>query len=314
MKDIAYVKQRIKKIYYYLSETVKINLSPNQRVIKLKNGFKDSPEIIDRLNYYCKDLAEFKVSKDGTSIGEFKKTKSFAYFADTKRIVRYFSKKFKFDYLFGDIIHIPDTPSFLKSRPISDDNQNSVLLKLNSIRHYQFINDEILFVNKKSIAVWRGHIYQEHRQILVDEFHSNKLCDVGHCDDKKSQEASYKGFMSVDEQLTYKYIISVEGKDVATNLKWIMSSNSLCFMRKPRYETWFMEGRLQANYHYVELKDDFSDLEEKIAFYNSNPDKALEIISNAQSYILQFLDAESEEALGVLVAEKYFKASGQLSQ
>ena len=73
MKDIAYVKQRIKKIYYYLSETVKINLSPNQRVIKLKNGFKDSPEIIDRLNYYCKDLAEFKVSKDGTSIGEFKK-------------------------------------------------------------------------------------------------------------------------------------------------------------------------------------------------------------------------------------------------
>ena len=314
MKDIAYVKQRIKKIYYYLSETIKINLPPNQRVIKLQNSFKDSPEMVDRLNYYCKDLPNFNVSKKATSIHIFKKTKSFAYFADTKRIIRYFSKQFKFDYLFGDIIHIPAIPSFLKSRPISDDNRNSVLLKLNSIRHYQFIDDGTMFVNKKNIAVWRGHIYQEHRQILVDKFHSNKLCDVGHCDDKKSQEASYKGFLSIDEQLTYKYIISVEGKDVATNLKWIMSSNSLCFMRKPRYETWFMEGRLQANHHYVELEDDFSDLEEKISYYNSNPEKALEIISNAQSYILQFLDAESEEALGVLVAEKYFKASGQLSQ
>jgi hypothetical protein len=85
-------------------------------------------------------------------------------------------------------------------------------------------------------------------------------------------------------------------------------------MRRPRYETWFMEGRLQAGFHYVELNDDFSDLEEKVAYYNSNPEEALKIINNAQNYILQFLDEESEEALGVLVAEKYFKASGQLSQ
>ena len=313
MKDLAYVKQRIKKIYYYLSETIKINLPPKQRVIQLKSSLKNNTAAMERLDYYCKDLASFSVSNEAIGIGRFKKTKSFAYFADTRRVVRYFSKQLKFDYLFGDIIHIPDTPSFLKSRPISDNNQNSVLLKLNSIRHYQFIDDEVLFEEKKGIAVWRGHIYQEHRQILVDKFHSNKLCDVGHCDDKKSKEIGYKGFLSIDEQLAYKYIISVEGKDVATNLKWIMSSNSLCFMRKPRYETWFMEGQLRANYHYVELKDDFSDLEEKIAYYNSNPEEALVIIDNAQNYILQFLDTDIEEALGGLVAEKYFKASGQLS-
>jgi hypothetical protein len=75
-----------------------------------------------------------------------------------------------------------------------------------------------------------------------------------------------------------------------------------------------MEGRLRAGFHYVELNDDFSDLEEKVAYYNSNPEEAHAIIKNAQNYTLQFLDEESEEALGVLVAEKYFKASGQLSQ
>jgi len=312
MKDIAYLKQRLKKINYYLSETVIINLPGRLKIKKLKVLLESDPALMARVNYYCKDRPSFVVSDKAVSIKSFKKTKSFAYFADTKRIVRYFSKVTRFDYLFGDIIHIPDTPCFLKSRPISEDNQNSVLLKLNSIRHYQFVQDNKSFESKKNLAVWRGHIYQEHRQILVDNFHSNKHCDIGHCDDKKSNDICYKGFLSIDEQLSNKYIISVEGKDVATNLKWIMSSNSLCFMRRPRYETWFMEGRLEPNVHYVELNDDFSNLEEKIHYYNENPSESLEIINNAQAYTQQFLDRDIEEALGILVAEKYFKLSNQI--
>lgn len=36
--------------------------------------------------------------------------------------------------------------------------------------------------------------------------------------------------MSVEDQKRYRYIVSLEGYDVATNLKWIMNSNSLCLM------------------------------------------------------------------------------------
>ena len=314
MKDIAYVKQRIKKIYYYLSETVKINLPVKKFNSNSNLEVKQNNYIHERVNYYCKDLSEFTVSKDAIKIAEFKKTKSFAYYADTKKVVRYFSKAFKFDYLFGDIIHIPDFPSFLKSRPISDNNQNSILLKLNAIRHYQFLKDDMLFSDKKAIAVWRGYIYQKQREILVREFDGHPLVDVGHCDSKRLDVPAYKGFMSVEAQLEYKYIISVEGYDVATNLKWIMSSNSLCFMPKPRYETWFMEGRLQANFHYVELNDDFSDLTEKVMFYEANPEAALEIIKNANVYVSQFLDYEREQIIALLVVEKYFKTSGQLKE
>ncbi|WP_438467358.1 glycosyl transferase family 90 [Marinomonas sp. PE14-40] len=314
MKDIAYVKQRIKKIYYYLSETVKINLPVEKFHTSDFLDLKKNDYVVDRVNYYCKDQSNFLVSENAVKIANFRKMKSFAYYADTKKIVRRFSKKLKFDFLFGDIIYVPDTPSFLKSRPISNKNQNSILLKLNSIRHYQFVEDKIEFENKNELAVWRGHIHQEHRVLLVEKFHTNRLCNIGHCDEKKAFEASFKGFLSKEEQLKYKYIISVEGKDVATNLKWIMSSNSLCFMCKPRYETWFMEGRLKAGFHYVELKDDFSDLEEKISFYNKNPDKALEIIKNAQTYTKQFLDENMEEIIGLLVAEKYFIQSQQLKK
>ena len=312
MKDLAYVKQRIKKIYYYLSETVKVNLPVKKFNSSSFSSFREDNYILERVNYYCKDQDKFSISDDAIQVEKFKKTKSFAYYADTKKVVRYFSKSFKFDYLFGDIIHVPEFPSFLKSRPISDINQNSILLKLNAIRHYQFLNDKVLFSNKKSMAVWRGYIYQEQRELLVREFAEHPYIDVGHCDSKRLDVPAYKGFMSVEEQLGYKYIISVEGYDVATNLKWVMSSNSLCFMPKPRYETWFMEGRLQAGFHYVELNDDFSDLAEKIMFYEANPEAALEIIKNANEYVSQFLDDEREKVIALLVAEKYFKLSGQL--
>ncbi len=49
----------------------------------------------------------------------------------------------------GDISHIPEYPSFLKSRPITGENQNSVLLKLNEIRHFQFTSDSLPFRKRK---------------------------------------------------------------------------------------------------------------------------------------------------------------------
>ena len=41
-----------------------------------------------------------------------------------------------------------------------------------------------------------------------------------------------------------------------------MSSNSVAVMPKPKYESWFMEGKLIPDYHYVLIKDDYSDFEE----------------------------------------------------
>ncbi len=119
--------------------------------------------------------------------------------------------------------------------------------------------------------------------------------------------------MSVPEQLNYKFILSIEGNDVATNLKWAMASNSLCFMTRPKFETWFMEGTLIPAYHYVELKDDYSDLEEKIHYYTHHPDEAKAIVRNANRYVAQFRNESRERLIGMLVLQKYFERSGQLS-
>ena len=119
--------------------------------------------------------------------------------------------------------------------------------------------------------------------------------------------------MSLKEQLNYKFILSIEGTDVASNLKWIMSSNSLAFMVKPKYETWFMEGKLIPDYHYILLKDDYSNLNEKIKYYTEHINEAKQIIKNANNYVHQFKNKEQEDIISLLVLKKYFEQSKQLN-
>ncbi|MEP0071306.1 MAG: glycosyl transferase family 90 [Marinomonas sp.] len=258
-----------------------------------------------------KDVS-FVLSDQAVSIKELSPRKvESAYYYDMLEVGRFFSKA-RFDYLFGDITYVPAVPSFLKSRPIQDENQNSILLKLNKVRHFNFINDEISYEDKADQIVWRGKSFTtHHRYDVCRKYFNSPNCDIALSNPaKKTYETDFtRGRMSIDEQLKNKFILSMEGNDVATNLKWIMSSNSLCFMRKPRYETWFMEGTLVPDFHYVLLKDDFSDLLEKVNFYIENPSLAKKIIANANEYIQQFFDEERESLISLLVMKKYIGLS-----
>ena len=99
---------------------------------------------------------------------------------------------------------------------------------------------------------------------------------------------------------------------MASNLKWVMSSNSIAVMPKSKYETWFMEGTLLPNVHYIALKDDLSDLEEQLNFYLEHEAKALEIIKNANAFVQGFRNQKLENALCLMVMDKFFAQSGQL--
>ena len=83
-------------------------------------------------------------------------------------------------------------------------------------------------------------------------------------------------------------------------------------MTKPKIESWFMEGNLIPDYHYILLKDDYSDLEEKVEWCLSNPDLAETVSRNLRNYYSGFSDMKKEELVGLLVAKKYFEMSGQL--
>lgn len=274
-------------------------------------------EILYRVNYYNKLTEPFSLSDSAPSSQEFTpRGKSAAYYIDYSRYLSWFAKQWRAAYLLGDITHIPDEPTFLKSRPVcdGDDNATSILLKLNQIRHYYFVKDRMGFDEKLPMLVWRGKTNQPERTEFLRRFHTNPVCDVGDTY-KKNQGTPYaKPFMSIPEQLRYKYVLSIEGFDVATNTKWIMASNSVCFMRKSRFETWFMEGALIPGVHYVQLQDDYSDLEEKVKFYNDHPELAKQIVTNANRYVDQFRNQKQELLISLLVMQKYFRLSGQMRE
>lgn len=303
------------KLTYYLRNLL-IFLTPKffyqTKLTTLLNHQSNLNTIQERVNYYNKINHSFSLNVS-KSIQAFRKEKKKTYFFDLYKYLIYFNPKFKLSYLFGDITEVPKEPTLLKSRPIGDHNANSVLLNLNKVRHFIFVNDTQAFETKKDLLVWRGKAHQEHRKRFLDEFYDHPLCDVGQIIKKKDKGTIpwQKAKMSLKEQLNYKFILAIEGNDVASNLKWLMSSNSLAFMVKPKYETWFMEGTLIPNHHYVLLKDDYSDLEEKIKYYSEHIDEAKAIIANAHDYIEQFQDQKQEDIISLMVLDKYFKHASQ---
>ncbi len=297
------------KHLYYLSSLLH-RIAPRfiyRSLLKYKLSqlkYTDNEYILERVNYYNKLSEKFSLNKNSVKLKNLKKTNGTVYYFDIYKVLSYFDDNLKFAYLAGDITEIPSQPTVLKSRPIEGDNQNSILLKLNHIRHFNFVNDKKSFADKQDRVVWRGSAYQEHRKVIIRQYYDHPICNIGHTNDVSDLPPA-KLFMSHEEQLDYKFIICPEGNDVATNLKWTMSSNSLCMMAKPKYETWFMEGKLEAGKHYVQLKDDYSDLIEKAQYYSCHPNEALEIIANAHQWVEQFKNRQREQLIELMVADKY---------
>lgn len=278
-------------------------------------------EAEERAAYYCclkpsDDVARLL----GREIGDFKypfgeKHKFATYFFDLYGVLRYFPSDLRFDYLFGDVREQPELPTFVKSRPITDGFTNSTILKLNSLRHYRWADfDNLDFASKRNMIVSRSQADQPWRRDFLAKYFDNPRCDIGHTarNPIEGHEEWSREFLSIADHLKFKFIACIEGNDVATNLKWVMSSNSLAVMPRPKFETWFAEGLLQPGVHYVEIADDYSDLIERLDYYASRPAEAEEIISSAHRYIEKFRNPRLELAAQLATAERYFKLTGQL--
>ena len=160
------------------------------------------------------------------------------------------------------------------------------------------------------MLIGRGALYQQNRYDFYDLYFSHPLCNLGSVSKNGIGKPEWeKPKTKLEEHLDYKFILSLQGNDVATNLKWIMSSNSIAVMPRPTVETWFMEGSLQGGIHYIEIKDDYSDLETQLSYYISHPKECQEIIQNAQAHTAPFWNPVTEDLCSLLVLEKYFNLS-----
>jgi hypothetical protein len=313
------IKHKNNKALYYIISFLR-QLTPksfsqselDKKIATVKDF--DYEYIRKRVNYYNKLEVNISLSDVVKSLVNFKlKKRHKTYFFDSYEYTRYFHSELKADFEFGDVTFVPDEPAIVKSRPIYGNNSNSIVLNLDKVRHFTFINDKKDFRTKKNMLVGRNVVGQAHRIKFLEMYINHPLCDIGkiNCDDNYPNLVKER--LTIEEQLDYKFILCLEGNDVASNLKWVMSSQSLAVMPAPKYETWYMEGTLIANYHYVQIKEDYSDLEERIKFYVNHTDEALKIIKNAHQYVEQFKIKPREDLISLLVLEKYFYRTNQLN-
>lgn len=226
-------------------------------------------------------------------------------------------------FFLGDIRHCENIVTFLKNR--FTDCEDGVLLRcLNFERHWEYFYNkpiDIPFEDKENTIFWRGAPtgFPDRKgnrfDLVTNWYNKNDKINVAFVITEmvlKNVESTKwiqydKPVCDYSHFLKHKYILSLEGNDKDSGLNWKLNSNSLILMPKPGVTSWLMETTLIPNYHYVLIQDDFSDLEEKLIWCNTNQEKCKEIIGNANEFMAQFSNNDMEEKLEEAVILKYFE-------
>lgn len=225
-------------------------------------------------------------------------------------------------------------PTLTKARHINGKNilePYAVLCRFRSSTHFgkirkaKSLRGKIGFRNKISKVIWRGgpsgtgfqNVYKDYlskpsREDMLKLWCTpevNEHIDVGLIPKWRYENYQHyiKNKMTIEEMLGFKYLLSIEGNDVATNLKWALASDSVVLMPKPCVESWFLESLLKPWVHYIPIKNDFSDLLEIKMWCDKNPGVCEDIIAQANEYVSQFENEQREIYLSRHVIGKYLE-------
>lgn len=271
----------------------------------------------ERLDFYINNTKAISEPKEGQDIfdkpfffapnRELKSRKSY-----DKDILRYvgFSEYKKLWFQCGDDPYIgPEYPVLVKTRDTLDKDSKGIIGNLNSVRHWCLHKDTTPWEDKKNGFIWRGSDtgydkIKNPRIEFVKKFHEDY--DVGfaqYVQNYKYDSNIYlneyvKGFKSPKEIMSYKYLPIIDGNDKSSSLNYILFSDCVPIMPKPRFHSWLCEKFLLPDVHYVECKPDFSDFLDLVEWCRSNDEKCKKIAENGRYFIEKnFLNASNEDKI-----------------
>ena len=270
----------------------------------------DADEIRGRVDYYFPLTEPFSQGKEARTIGSIRlKDSHSAYWYDLMRYLRAFPADRKIDFIDGDTHVNPSDVVFGKARRLDSLRDNVALMNLDRRRHFLKVEDNVPFHEKKPQLFFRGDVdAKENRRRFLEKWWGHPLFDLGDTSPRTMTEWHTER-VEFSRHFDYRYILALEGHDVASALQWICASNCIPVMTRPTVESWLMHGAMQPGVHYIEIADDFSHVAEKISYYNSHPDEALKISEASKRWVEQFSDTRRENIIHYLVAERYLSLS-----
>jgi hypothetical protein len=193
------------------------------------------------------------------------------------------------------------------------------------LHHYNFpvwklnFNDTIPFENKKSEIIWRGATSGNAgpdtniRLNIVSKNFNLPNINIGFTNGlqlynryKDKYDNFFKEKMSPHGQFSYKYILCMEGNDWATNFPWALSSNSVPFHNYPfKWESWIFGNGLEPWVHFIPIKNDGSDLQEKLKWAIKNNIECYKISENGKEYMKNYSNKSITDKLFKRFLELY---------
>ena len=311
-----------KRLIYYLNNVSKqkVNIELDNVVVKQPSLCRQKSHLIsfadfDRsfIFWYCKYIVDLWGIRKIRVLPWFKTYKSLLYLTDVLPTLQRLGLTYrdcKFLFYYGESGITPEFPVIRKSRQSSD--RTSVIFKMGNIRLFapclKIPKYDINWENKKGDVVWRGATTGGQQRVNFVKRYFN-LFNIGFATVKQKPEMKpyMKKTLSFKEQLKYKFLISLEGNDVASNLRWALFSNSVVIMPKPHWNSWVMEAMLQPYVHYIPLNDNLDNLEEVMAWCAENDQECQRIAERSTLFMHQFFDEENEGLVKRELLKEYAK-------
>lgn len=182
-------------------------------------------------------------------------------------------------------------------------------LCLNRYNGYRSVHRGIPFHTKKAMVVYAGndrgskYNFVSRRDIDVSQrsyFASDKV-------DKEHVLST--NHIAREEMINYKYILDMDGNACTWDATaWKLNSGSVIFKAESDWVQWFYDKYVPWT-HYVPIKDDFSDLQEKFRWCEEHQSACVEMTKNCKALFQEIYREENvvkemEKVIDVLVEEQ----------
>lgn len=222
-------------------------------------------------------------------------------------------------FRFNDKCGVTDKVVVSHSRLIHKENYVMLYPRVNRLQNFYYKNclkHDKSFDKKKSGILWRGSDSTDSCEIdifgrttrleICRKYKDHKLFDFGLTVPKQIKDGEilekdkdlFKGKVKVYELVDHKYNVFLEGNDCSSGLLWGLAGNTVPIVPYPMtFETDWMDGyyvdgvkiELTPYQHFIPIKQDTSDLEEKYNWCLSHEKQCLEIIEGGKKFARDFL-------------------------
>jgi len=144
---------------------------------------------------------------------------------------------------------------------------------------------------------WIGALTGDKRKIYHDQYHDTSFTETVTIDwNREDPDNLWKNtskYLSFQQQINrWKYLLDIEGVGYSARLKILLHSPRIIFIVNNPYKEWWHEFFIPWK-HYIPIKEDLSDLEQKYNLIENNPDAQKYIKQEQKKFALKYLTKEA---------------------